>query len=185
MSRSFFLVLLLSCMATSAQAMMSKCGLSVELPVIEQLDLSNDRIVKTVLEHFPAEQLSVAKASADDVEAILRGSRSVEIEVEFYRSQVRRLAETCEHGSENDRELSAVELIETRAGSIVDAFRLRQMSEQAVSSIVPSVEPNLTAKINLVILQASCSNKRNPRLASVLAERGLKCYSGNGESLGD
>jgi hypothetical protein len=154
----------------------SFCDHQIEYLRISAEDKSADAIIEAFENGTPSEVIDAFNRSAQRVERALARGYHRSVGDLFYQNQIREIKKICGFGKNEFPELDSAGFVESVSASLIHAADLRGDSPESLNSIVRNdSSQNLTARMNFLIMSASCSKKDMPRLEKNLSEMGLGC----------
>lgn len=169
-------VFCVGCATSEEKSAIPACaGVDYEYSPIASDTLSIDSMIDRLASETDSQTLLLLSKAAASVEKELALGSLDSLEDIFYRAEI--AAFTLECGENGDfSAYSASMAVESIAGALVSAGRLREMSEGEVDSLIPSSSRNLSSRVNYVVLAAACKEDDMPLLAQSLRSKGLRCF---------
>ena len=170
-------VLSSGCATGRVQVESAYCEVRPYSPVAVNKTLGWAELLELYLRNSTPDQLAVSQRAADRVERAISSNPKLDVEDAFFERMLIELKRGLPPFGNQDADLNAVICLERQGAALASAGRMRERDEAEIERILPATTVNLTNKMNLVILGASCSTAKHPRIAAELSRRGVGCGS--------
>ena len=137
---------------------------------------SKDKLVGLYFSIVPSNAQSIFMDAAQKTENEVGNKNIEQLADTFYEKQVLGVEASCLINGERLSDLDAASYVENLSADLATIAGLRDAQRHHADFIIPSSRiSNLTAKMTLIVLSASCSASKTPSIADKLSAIELQC----------